>query len=69
MCDICKHDPCLTRCPNSRAESYPACDWCGKSIDEGSEPRADFDGLHFFCSNHCAAQFFTDEIDLEDYRE
>lgn len=38
MCDICQHNPCLSRCPNAPepAKVY-RCEFCGEDIVEGEE--------------------------------
>lgn len=38
MCDICQHNPCLSRCPNSpEPEKVYQCECCGEDIVEGEE--------------------------------
>ena len=52
MCDICRHDPCVSQCPNyvpPRANCY--CDVCGQGIYEGEEYIVNDEGkyMHFEC--------------------
>ena len=52
MCDICRHDPCVSQCPNyvpPRTDRY--CDVCGQGIYEGEEYVRNDEGkyMHFEC--------------------
>ena len=35
MCDLCGHNPCISRCPNFEEEAICYCDNCGCGIFSG----------------------------------
>ena len=52
MCDLCRQNPCNTRCPNyilSKANHY--CSSCGEGIYDGEEYIENLDGeyRHYEC--------------------
>lgn len=52
MCNLCRHDPCVSGCPNySPAPTDHYCDICGEGITDGEEYIENLDGrqIHFEC--------------------
>ena len=52
MCEICKHSPCVSGCPNySPEKTSQKCDLCGEYICVGEEYVDNFEGdlAHFEC--------------------
>lgn len=62
MCEICRHSPCDSRCPNaSEPPVFAECEACGMEIYDGDE-YYDIDGFNY-CESCVRGGYRTAEVD------
>lgn len=58
MCDICRHNPCHSQCPNApEPDTVYTCEYCGTPIYVGDE-YFEYEG-NYYHYDECAAEVAT----------